>query len=249
MVEPWPVISTAATLSSDPPACGLARFRNDAIRITTAIAATQIRTIFAGGRFFLAVPYSSPMLIVGPAGGFGGGGAGVAFADEGVEGSAMIFSSPPILRRLRLRCGDGNILLRIVILGDDVLAGEPGHQRVEGQLRISYKVCTYFGAHHAAAQHIFGVVPDMPADCGSSRHIEHLGADVSQMRRHRQDDPVNSRGDARVAGIVGRDPRRLEVAALPHAVEPELAGDRLAGLDFAVDVDFHARTSRPCGCL
>src|SRR5579863_3744428 len=76
MVEPWPVISTAATLSSDPPACGLARFRNDAIRITTAIAATQIRTIFAGGRFFLAVPYSSPMLIVGPAGGAGGAGDG-----------------------------------------------------------------------------------------------------------------------------------------------------------------------------
>src|SRR5579863_4366836 len=72
----------ATTLSSDPAACGLARFRNDAIRTTTSTAATAIRTILTGGRFFFAVPNSSPIRIVGPAGtagvviGFGGGAGG-----------------------------------------------------------------------------------------------------------------------------------------------------------------------------
>src|ERR1700704_5076484 len=85
MVELCPGISTATTLSSEPEACGLARFRNEAINTTTNTAPTAIRTIFAGGRFFFAVPYSSPMWMVGPAGTVGdaggcgaGGGTGVS---------------------------------------------------------------------------------------------------------------------------------------------------------------------------
>ncbi len=83
MVEPCPGISTATTLSSEPEACGLARFTNDAISTTTSTAPMAISTSLAGGRFFFAVPYSSPILIVGPAGaagaagGFEGGGTGV----------------------------------------------------------------------------------------------------------------------------------------------------------------------------
>src|SRR5580698_742945 len=75
MLEFWSGISTAATLSSVPEACGLARFRKDAMATTTKTAATAIRTILAGGRFFLAVPNSSPMRIVGPAGPAGWTGA------------------------------------------------------------------------------------------------------------------------------------------------------------------------------
>jgi hypothetical protein len=65
----------------------LARFTKEAISTTIKTAPIAIRTILAGGRFFVAVPYSSPMLIVGPtataggAGGFGGG-AGVG---SGIE--------------------------------------------------------------------------------------------------------------------------------------------------------------------
>src|SRR5207248_4800913 len=82
MVEVWPGISMATTLSRDPDACGLARFRKDAIKTTTNTAPTAMSTILAGGRFFFAVPYSSPMLIVGPA-----GAAGVV-AGCGVAGEA-----------------------------------------------------------------------------------------------------------------------------------------------------------------
>src|SRR5579859_5471863 len=77
-------MSTATTLSSDPAPWGLARLMNDAITIMMATAMTAGMTILAGGRFFFAVPYSSPMLIVGPAataggaGGIGGGGTGVS---------------------------------------------------------------------------------------------------------------------------------------------------------------------------
>src|ERR1039457_3210810 len=74
MVERWPVISTAFTLSREPPACGVGRFRKEAIITTTTTAPMAISTILAGGRFFFAVPYSSPMLIVGPAGTAGGAG-------------------------------------------------------------------------------------------------------------------------------------------------------------------------------
>src|ERR1022692_5207732 len=74
MVEPWPVISTAFTLSREPPACGVGRFRKEARITTTTTAPMAISTILAGGRFFFAVPYSSPMLIVGPAGKAGGAG-------------------------------------------------------------------------------------------------------------------------------------------------------------------------------
>src|SRR5579864_2410252 len=79
-------MSTATTLSREPEACGVGRFRKEAMATTTITAPMAIRTILAGGRFFFAVPYSSPMLMVGPlgtdgvaawgAGGFGGG-AGV----------------------------------------------------------------------------------------------------------------------------------------------------------------------------
>src|SRR5258708_3667503 len=86
MVEPWPGISTAATLSREPEACGLARFTKEAMSTTTATAAMAIRRILAGGRFFFAVPYSSPMLMVGPAGAAGGGaGAGGPGGEAGVS--------------------------------------------------------------------------------------------------------------------------------------------------------------------
>src|ERR1700733_9587881 len=42
---------------------------------TTSSAPMASSTIFAGGRFRLAVPNSSPILMVGPAGGFAGAGA------------------------------------------------------------------------------------------------------------------------------------------------------------------------------
>src|SRR5271165_5732451 len=92
MVEVCPGISTAATLSSEPEACGLARFRKEAISTTTSTAPIAISTILAGGRFFLAVPYSSPMLMVGPAGTTGGVGGGTGV------GSGIALSSPLILR-------------------------------------------------------------------------------------------------------------------------------------------------------
>src|SRR5215469_13615120 len=66
----------ATTLSRVPEACGLARFRNEAMSTTTTTAPTAIRTIFTGGRFFLAVPNSSPMLMVGPVGSVGVAGTG-----------------------------------------------------------------------------------------------------------------------------------------------------------------------------
>src|SRR5579864_3807868 len=82
-------MSTATTLSREPEACGVGRFRKEAMATTTSTAPMAIRTILAGGRFFFAVPYSSPMLIVGPLGaggaawgegGFGGGvGSGIGF--------------------------------------------------------------------------------------------------------------------------------------------------------------------------
>src|ERR1035437_9393829 len=89
MVESCPGISTAVTVSSEPEACGLARFTNEAIRTTTNTAPMVISTILAGGRFFFAVPYSSPMLMVGPAGTAGGagglGGGGGAAVSSGIR--------------------------------------------------------------------------------------------------------------------------------------------------------------------
>src|ERR1700745_87739 len=79
MVEFCPGISTATTLSSVPEACGLARFRNDTKATTIPSTMMAMTRIFPEGRFFLAVPNSSPMLMVGPegaAGGFGGEGGG-----------------------------------------------------------------------------------------------------------------------------------------------------------------------------
>src|SRR5580658_6579529 len=104
MVEFWSGISTATTLSSDPEACGLARFTNEAIATTTSTAATAIRTIFAGGRFFLAVPNSSPILMVGPAGvagDLGGGtgvGSGIGFAHRRFYACARVAGEPAAQR-------------------------------------------------------------------------------------------------------------------------------------------------------
>src|ERR1700756_2328146 len=80
MVEFCPGISTATTLSSVPEACGLARFRNDTKATTIPSTMMAMTRIFPEGRFFLAVPNSSPMLMVGPEGAAGG------FGVEGVEG-------------------------------------------------------------------------------------------------------------------------------------------------------------------
>jgi len=85
MVEPWPGISTATTLSRDPPACGFARFTNEAMATTTRTTPIAISSILRGGRFRFAVPNSSPMLIVGPAGGLGGAGI-AAFGGGGGAG-------------------------------------------------------------------------------------------------------------------------------------------------------------------
>src|ERR1039457_7305107 len=101
MVEPWPVISTAFTLSREPPACGVGRFRKEAIITTTTTAPMAISTILAGGRFFFAVPYSSPMLIVGPAGTAGGAGG----VGGGAGGRAGIRLS--LLAALSFRGGRG----------------------------------------------------------------------------------------------------------------------------------------------
>src|SRR5438309_11998171 len=81
MVAFCPGISTAATLSREPEACGLARFRKDPTITMMTTPATASSRIFAGGRFFFAVPYSSPMLMVGPVDatgvpGFGAGAGG-----------------------------------------------------------------------------------------------------------------------------------------------------------------------------
>src|SRR5579859_4429046 len=93
-------MSTATTLSSDPAPWGLARLMNDAITIMMATAMTAGMTILAGGRFFFAVPYSSPMLIVGPEGGAGTGGGG-----GGADGcSGMVKPYPAILRHERRGC-------------------------------------------------------------------------------------------------------------------------------------------------
>src|ERR1700719_2239627 len=99
MVELCPGISTASTLSSEPEACGVARFRNEAISTTTTTAAIAIRTIFAGGRFFFAVPYSSPILMVGPAGTAGGAASGAG----GCGGGTGVWSGIGFWAILRLR--------------------------------------------------------------------------------------------------------------------------------------------------
>src|SRR6266576_275155 len=80
MVEFCPGISTAMTLSSVPEACGLARFRNDTKATTMPSTMMATTRILPEGRLFLAVPNSSPMLMVGPEGATGG------FGVEGVEG-------------------------------------------------------------------------------------------------------------------------------------------------------------------
>jgi hypothetical protein len=74
IVEFWSGISTATTLSSVPEACGLARFRNDASATTIPTSTIAMTTILLGGRFFLAVPNSSPIWMVGPVGVGGVGG-------------------------------------------------------------------------------------------------------------------------------------------------------------------------------
>src|SRR3954447_2974905 len=75
MVEFCPGMSTAATLSRVPEACGLARFRKEAKATTMPSTTMAMTRILPDGRFFLAVPYSSPMLMVGPDGVAGGWGA------------------------------------------------------------------------------------------------------------------------------------------------------------------------------
>ena len=66
----------------------MARFRKEAISTTTSTTPIAIRTILAGGRFFFAVPYSSPMLMVGPLRAWAAvatGGAGSGLAAEELE--------------------------------------------------------------------------------------------------------------------------------------------------------------------
>src|SRR4051812_17874936 len=83
IVEFCPGMSTATTLSSVPEACGLARFRKEAKATTMPSTTMAMTRILPEGRFFLAVPYSSPMLMVGPDGAAGGWGA--AGVDGGVD--------------------------------------------------------------------------------------------------------------------------------------------------------------------
>src|SRR5215471_5679686 len=95
MVELCPGISTAATLSSVPAACGLARLKNDTNATTMPSTMMAMTRILPEGRFFFAVPNSSPMLIVGPDGGFGAG-----VGTGGVGGFDM-----EVLRRRFYACG------------------------------------------------------------------------------------------------------------------------------------------------
>src|SRR5215471_11576189 len=93
MVELCPGISTAATLSSVPAACGLARLKNDTNATTMPSTTIAMTRILPEGRFFLAVPNSSPMLMVGPPGVFGGSGtAGVAGGVVGGSDMGLSFA-------------------------------------------------------------------------------------------------------------------------------------------------------------
>src|SRR4051795_6403098 len=94
MVEFCPGMSTAATLSRVPEACGLARFRKEAKATTMPSTTMAMTRILPEGRFFLAVPYSSPMLMVGPDGWADGvaGGWGAAGGEGGFD---MEFSFTP----------------------------------------------------------------------------------------------------------------------------------------------------------
>src|ERR1039457_1389543 len=76
--EFWFGIATAFTLSSDPPPCGVARWKNAAMPAMTSTPAVASSRTFTGGRLRLAVPNSSAMWMVGPgwaAGGATGAGA------------------------------------------------------------------------------------------------------------------------------------------------------------------------------
>src|SRR6266567_466667 len=146
----------------------------------------------------------------------------------------------PILRlwALRLRSAR-DWWLRIVILGGDVLVLKPGHESGKGNLRVFDLVLANCGPDHAAAQHVLGKIPDVPADRGASGDIFNLGTDVLEMRRHGQHDLVDPRVDAGMAGMKRCGARRLEVKTLLDAVEPEFAGDRFRGFKFAIDIYFH----------
>src|ERR1700730_8019 len=84
----WPGIAAAVTLSSDPEPCGAARWKNAAMPAMMSTPAVASSRTLTGGRLRLAVPNSSPMLMVGPRWGAGTVGPALAFgvAGETVEG-------------------------------------------------------------------------------------------------------------------------------------------------------------------
>src|SRR5258707_7255542 len=84
-----PGSSTAVTLASEPAPCGLARWKDDAMPTMTRIPAVAIRRIFTGGRLRLAVPNSSPMLIVGPDCAAGGVGSAGPLGVTGASGAGF----------------------------------------------------------------------------------------------------------------------------------------------------------------
>src|SRR5271166_5084446 len=85
----WLGIATAATLSSDPAPCGLARWKNAATPATMSTPAVASRRTLTGGRLRLAVPNSSPMLMVGPGGIAGGVGDASGLEVAGGIGAGM----------------------------------------------------------------------------------------------------------------------------------------------------------------
>src|SRR5580704_13858072 len=101
----WLGISAAATLSSDPAPCGLARWTKATTARSTSTPPMAINKSLAGVRLRLAVPNSSPMLIVGPR---WAAGAGVAATGGGTGagvgiGSGMIAITILLLATLRRR--------------------------------------------------------------------------------------------------------------------------------------------------
>ena len=74
MVESCPGISTAATLSSEPEACGLARFRNEAMNTTTTTSADGDQDDLSRRQILLGCAVLFADLIVGPGDVVGGGG-------------------------------------------------------------------------------------------------------------------------------------------------------------------------------